>query len=56
MSVDKIEQMPIYRAMQIVKLIEDLAHIFPEDDVFLQFSKEFMIADSFTIPAKIAGE
>jgi hypothetical protein len=32
MSVDKIEQMPIYiKAMQIVKLIEGLAQIIPED-------------------------
>ena len=52
----KIEKLPIYqKAMSICKLVESFMLALPEDDVFLQQSKNLMMEDAILIPAKIAG-
>ena len=43
------------KAEFIYQLVESLMASFPEEDEYIQYTKEFMRADSMIIPAKIAS-
>lgn len=52
----RYEQMPIYqKAMDIVQIVDSICALIPDDDSVLTDIKGFMMADSYVIPAKIAG-
>lgn len=52
----RYERMPIYqKAMDIVQIVDSICALIPEDDPILKDIKGFMMADSYVIPAKIAG-
>lgn len=56
MPHNKHEKLPIYqKAMLIYKLVDSLLMSIPENDDYLQATKELMRADAMIIPAKIAG-
>ena len=53
---DKIKELPIYQKAELIyHLVESLMASFPEDDEFIQETKDMMRADAMIIPAKIAG-
>ena len=53
---DKFTNIPIYnKAFEIFKMIEGLAVALPEDDEFIQSSKDIMREDVMIIMSKIAG-
>ncbi|GIZ08227.1 hypothetical protein [Flavobacterium sp. UMI-01] len=53
---NKYETLPIYiKAKLIYQLVESLITSIPENDDYLQDTKEFMRVDAMIIPAKIAG-
>ncbi|WP_418262825.1 hypothetical protein [Flavobacterium faecale] len=50
------ENLPIYqKAILIYQLIESLITSIPENDDYLQHTKELIRVDAMIIPAKIAG-
>ncbi len=53
---DKIKKLPIYKKAELIyQLVESLAASLPEDDDFIQGTKDIMRADAMIITAKIAG-
>ena len=53
---DKIKELPIYQKAELIyHLVESLMASFPEDDEFIQETKDMMRAVAMIIPAKIAG-
>ena len=54
--LEKTKNLPIYqKAMLIYQLVESLMASLPEEDEYIQDTKELMRADAMIIPAKIAG-
>lgn len=54
--LDKTKNLPIYqKAMLIYQLVESLMASLPEEDEYIQDTKELIRADAMIIPAKIAG-
>ncbi|MDG2431001.1 hypothetical protein [Flavobacterium sp.] len=55
-NFDKTENLPIYQKAELIfQLVESLMASLPEEDEYIQQTKEFMRADAMIIPAKIAG-
>jgi hypothetical protein len=55
-NFDKTENLPIYQKAELIfQLVESLMASLPEEDEYIQHTKEFMRADAMIIPAKIAG-
>lgn len=53
---DKIDELPIYKKAELLfQLVESLVGILPEEDDYLEASKDFMLSDAMILPAKIAG-
>ena len=53
---DQLNNLPLYqKALEILRLTEALVTTIPEDDMFLEATKGFMMENAFIIPAKIAG-
>ena len=53
---DKTKNLPIYPKAELVyQLVESLAASLPEEDEYIQATKDLMRADAMMIPAKIAG-
>lgn len=53
---ENLNNLPLYqKALEILKLTEALVTTIPEDDVFLEATKGFMMENAYIIPAKIAG-
>ncbi len=53
---DKIRELPIYQKAELIyQLVESLVASLPEDDDYIQSTKDLMRADAMMIPAKIAG-
>ena len=53
---EKYANIPIWKkAEEIFKLIEALGSVLPEDDDYIQSSKEIMLADIMIISSKIVG-
>lgn len=51
-----IEKLPIYQKAELIfQLVESLVASLPEDDEYLQATKEFMRQDAMIILSKIAG-
>lgn len=54
--LDKTKNLPIYQqAEMIYQLVESLMASLPEDDDYIQATKDMMRADTMIIPAKIAA-
>lgn len=54
--LDKIHNLPVYKKSELIyHLVESLMASLPEDDEYIQATKEFMRADAMIISAKIAG-
>lgn len=55
-SLDKTKNLPIYQKAELIfQLVDSLVASLPEDDDYVQATKEFMRVDAMIIPAKIAG-
>lgn len=53
---DKIKEIPIYQKAELIyQLVESLAASLPQDDEYIQVTKDIMRADAMMLPAKIAG-
>lgn len=53
---DELKSLPIYQKAELIyHLVESLAASLPEDDDFIQSTKDIMRADAMIISAKIAG-
>jgi hypothetical protein len=53
---DKIKNLSIYQKAELLyQLVESLVASLPEDDEYIQATKELMRADAMMLPAKIAG-
>jgi|GEM_PF-5260976 len=53
---DQLNNLPLYqKTLEILRLTEALVTTIPEDDMFLEATKGFMMENVFIIPAKIAG-
>ena len=53
---DKIKSLPVYQKAELLfQLVESLVASLPEDDEYIQATKESMRADAMIITAKIAG-
>lgn len=53
---DKIKSLPIYQKAELLfQLVESLLASLPEDDEYIQATKDFMRSDAMIITAKIAG-
>lgn len=56
MRTEELEKMPLYqKAMEILKIVERITSLVPEDDSPLSFLARDMQGDALQIPAKIAG-
>ena len=54
--LDKTRNLPIYQKSELIyQLVESLMASLPEDDDYIQDTKDFMRADAMLITAKIAG-
>ncbi len=54
--LDETHKLPIYQKAELIfHLVESLMASLPEDDEYIQATKEFMRADAMIISAKIAG-
>lgn len=54
--LEKLENLPIYKKAELIyQLVESLVASLPEDDEYIQATKQFMREDAMIIPAKIAG-
>ncbi|MBG6063203.1 hypothetical protein IWX83_003013 [Flavobacterium sp. CG_9.1] len=55
-NFDKTENLPIYQKAELIfQLVESLMASLPEDDDYIQVTKDLMRANAIAIPAKIAG-
>lgn len=54
--LDKTKNLPIYQKAELIyQLVESLIASLPEDDDYIQVTKDMMRADAMIIPAKIAA-
>lgn len=54
--LDKIHQLPVYKKAELLfQLVHSLVASFPDEDHFIQDTKNLMLEAAMTIPTKIAG-
>ncbi|MCG9792815.1 hypothetical protein [Flavobacterium algicola] len=55
-KLEQIYELPIYKKAELLfQLVESLVATLPEEDDFIEATKDFMLADALILPAKIVG-